>query len=196
LTLGWMLALMALAILLDGCGSDATTYTGSAQSVSQSRPTSSDRHANSRVPPMLVSNFTLFRSPANGVPESVWQPIHQSIPGMLWAQSRRIPVSSSDAYWLVPGRRHLCIISLSRASSTIGTVCSGIRQAIHHGIADTSLGMRPPKRLIVGVAPDRARRVVVLSAGSSFSVRVHRLGVFTRSDSVPKGPERFLIRPR
>lgn len=65
--------------------------------------------------------------------------LHVPFHGMLWEQSRRLPVLSAGAYWLAPDE-------------------GGVHR---HGIADTSLGFESGERSLVGVAPNGVRRVLM-----------------------------------
>jgi hypothetical protein len=115
---------------------------------------------------------------------------------MRWDQARRIPETSSEAYWLVPGDEAICVIALSRVPRSIGVVCAHLAQALRHGVAYTSLGPAPRKRTIVGVAPEGFRRVTVRSPMTSTSVGIRALGVFTLRDAVMEGPELFILHQR
>jgi hypothetical protein len=129
------------------------------------------------------------------MPEKVIRELHAPIQGMLWSQSRRIPVSLPDVYWLAPGTKDVCIVALTPSTSSFGVVCATIRQALRHGIADTSLELSPAERTIVGVAPVGVRSVSIQkSPESKTNVSVRRSGLFTLRDSVAEGPERFLLR--
>lgn len=181
--LGRMLApSIVLLVLIAGCGGSRKMPT----------PREGAPGATSR----LRMNFPLLRTPAYGVPREVWQSAHRSLRRMRWDQAHRIPVSSSEAYWLVPGDEVICVIALSRVPRSIGAVCAPIAQALRHGVAYTSLGPAPRKRMIVGVAPEGFRRVTVRSPKTSRSVGIQALGVFALRDDVMEGPELFILHQR
>jgi hypothetical protein len=113
----------------------------------------------------------------------------------LWNQTRRLPAAlSAGEYWLTPGTGLVCIEALSPASSSsVGTVCATIKEALHHGVASTSLEPGSGKRTVVGVAPHGVRSVEMYCAKSHRRIRVRPDGLFTLRDSVMEGPERFVL---
>jgi hypothetical protein len=176
-----VLALLLIAAMA-GCGSNQPT-TGAAGTAEG-------------VPRRLAANFASFRAPADGMPARVKRALHVPFHGMLWDQSRRLPASSGGQYWLAPGTRYVCIVALSSAPSTVGTVCATIKEALRHAIASTTLGYEAGERTIVGVAPDGVRSVLMHCKESNSDIRVAHDGIFTLQDSVMEGPERFALRYR
>ena len=173
---------VVLLVLLAGCGGSGKVPTSRDDALD---PTS-----------RLRASFPLLRAPADGIPREVWRSAHRSLHRMRWDQAHRIPVSSSEPYWLVPGDKAICVITLTRAPRSIGVVCAPVAQALRHGVAYTSLRPGPRKRTIVGVAPEGFRRVTVRSPETSTSVRIRALGVFTLRDAVMEGPELFVLHQR
>jgi hypothetical protein len=141
----------------------------------------------------LSVDFTLLRTPPDGLPPGVRQTLKVPVSGMSWNLARRIPVSLPGAYWLVPGTEDLCIVATTPGSPAVGTVCASIGQALRHGIANTSLDPDSGRRTIVGVAPKGTRAVLVRSGPSTTSVHV-RDGSFVLRDSVASPPDRLTLR--
>jgi hypothetical protein len=193
---GSVLALV-LVVALGGCGANQAT-TGKAvrtgRTAGQQVPSLvSQEHG---MPQRLSSAFALLRAPADGMPASVQRSLHVPFHGMLWDQSRRLPVSSAGGYWLAPGTRYVCIVAVSPAPSSVGTVCATIEGALHHGIASTSIGYESDERTVVGVAPEGVRSVSMDCAKSRRKIRVRHDGLFTLRDAVMEGPESFVLRYR
>lgn len=188
---GSMLAQILLA-LLAGCGSNGVGTGGHASLGQTTRQAPSSATPHDGVQRPLSAHFALLRNAADGMPSKVESILRREpLPGMEWSQSRRLPVSLPGSYWLVPGTQAVCIVARPPASSSIGVVCAPIRQALRHGIADTSLNFSPAVRTIVGVAPDGVRGVSVHCPKSTTTLRVGHYGLFTLRDSMLEGPERF-----
>jgi len=112
---------------------------------------------------------------------------------MKWSFARRVPVSLPGTYWLVPGSEDLCIVATNPGSPAVGTVCASVKQALRHGIANTSLNPISGNRIIVGVVPNGVRTVLVQSGASTTSVRA-RQGRFVLRDSVSSPPDLLILR--
>ena len=177
---GLLLALILFANL---------TACGSQQAVSQSTPSQTDED----IPRLLLNNFRLLRTSVDGIPPDVRRTVRVPVPGMSWSLARRVPVSLQGTYWLVPGSEDLCVVATNPESPAVGTVCASVNQALHHGIANTSLDPTSGKRIIVGVVPDGTRTVLVRSGTSATSVRV-RHGRFVLRDSVSSSPDLLILR--
>jgi hypothetical protein len=191
---GSVFALLLLAAVA-GCGTNQAT-TGGTGSTAPAAPhqVSASAGSGDAVPHRLAASFALLRAPADGMPARVKRALHVPFHGMLWDQSRRLPVLSPDEYWLAPGTKYVCIVALSSAPVSVGTVCATIQEALRHGIANTSLGYESGERTIVGVAPDGVRSVLMHCRKSNSNIRVRHDGIFTLRDAVMEGPERFALR--
>lgn len=170
-----------LLVLLVGCGSNGSG-TGDAAKVK-----GAGEHR-------LSEKFALLRTPADHMPLKILHVLRREpLPGMRWSEPRRVPVSVPGNYWLVPGTRNVCIVARPTSSPSVAIVCAPIRQALRHGIADTSIEFRPAGRTIVGVAPDGVRSVSIRCPKATAKVRVRRDGLFTLRDARAEGPETFLL---
>jgi hypothetical protein len=189
---GLLLALM-LSVSLTACG---TEQSRDRQAPTQTPQTSDDtlpQASDGRLPHVLSDSFALLRTPPDGIPPRVKQVLSDPIPGMSWSLARRVPVSATSAYWLVPGVENLCVVATTPKSPTIGTVCASTGEALRHGIANTSLDPTSGRRIIVGVVPKGTRTVIVRSGNLTASVRV-RHGHFVLRDSVSSPPDRMTLR--
>jgi hypothetical protein len=137
----------------------------------------------------LSDGFQLLRTPPDGIPADVRRALQVPVQGMRWDLARRVPVALPGRYWLAPGVRDLCIVATSPDSPAIGTVCASADQALRQGIANTSVDQASGRRVIVGVAPDGARSVLVRTGPSTASARVRRHGSFVLSDSASAPPD-------
>jgi hypothetical protein len=151
------------------------------------------RESDGRLPHVLSDSFALLRTPPDGIPPRVKQALSDPIPGMSWSLARRVPVSATSAYWLVPGVENLCVVATIPKSPTIGSVCASTGEALRHGIANTSLDPTSGRRIIVGVVPKGTRAVIVRSGNLTTSVRV-RHGHFVLRDSVSLPPDQMTLR--
>jgi hypothetical protein len=156
-----------------------------------------------RVLPRLerrqFANFALFRTHPEGLPADVRQILRTPIVGMNWKLAQRMLVHAPGAYWLVPGIGYLCIVNRTPESAGVGTVCAKTTQALAHGVATTAIPHRTAiaptgtSRLIVGVAPDRARAIYVHTRRTVVSAPVVN-GLFVRRDAVAAPPDFLSLR--
>lgn len=125
-----------------------------------------------RAEPRQLRRFALLRTRPEGLPARTRRILHAPIAGTNWGLAQRVPVALPGAYWLVPGNGYLCIVGQADlASPGVGTTCARTEQAVEHGVATVTLA--PPSaavriakpRLVVGVAPDGAREVLVHTRG-------------------------------
>lgn len=178
---GLLLVLM-LSVSLTACG----TQQGGSEPTQTQTP-------DEGISRLLPANFALLRTPPNGIPPAVRRTLRVPVSGMKWSLARRIPVSLPGTYWLAPGVEDICIVATVPDSPAIGTVCATVDQALHHGVANTSLDPNSGRRIIVGVAPDGTHAVLVRSGISATSVRV-RHGSFVLRDRVSSPPDRLTLR--
>ncbi len=184
--LGLLLALM-LAAGLTACG-------GTEQAGSEPTPTRALRSSpDDRVSHTLFENFALLRSSPDGIPPLVGRTLSRRIPGMAWDLAHRVPVHGTNAYWLVPGAKKLCIVSTTPKSRAISFACTSASQALRRGIMSTSLNRITRRRTMVGVTPDGTRSALIQSGALTTSVRV-RHGLFVLRDSVALPPDQVTLR--
>jgi len=145
-------------------------------------------------------NFALLRTRPEGLPARTRRLVSVPDAGINPALAQRIPVMVPGSYWLVPGVGSLCVVSEVPGTPGAGTICASTRQVIEQGFA--TIALTPveratagvPSRLLVGIAPDDARKALVHTHGSVAVAQVFR-GVFVLRDSA-RAPSDFIeLRP-
>lgn len=212
-TVSWRACVSSLAVLslfagVGGCGTSLTSDTrrpDGAQSSSQAspaprKPSPDEPYAYrviARVEHRQLAHFALLRRRPEGLPARTQRILRTPTFGLSWKLAQRIPVTLPGAYWLVPGDGYLCVVA--QESMGVGTTCAPTAEAVQHGIASITITpLRPapgirPSRLIVGVAPDGAREVLVHTHGAVATVPVVD-EVFVLRDSVAAPPDFFALR--
>lgn len=158
----------------------------------------SSRHTpNASVRPQHVSRLALLRTKPEELPSKVIKALGHAPSGVNVSHAQRVPESVPGDYWVVPGRGFVCLVWLRGNASIANTVCGSNQQVKTHGIVGVSLredkGPAGGERLIVGVAPDTARRVRIETPGWPVAnSMVGGYGVFTRRDSVLDPPTRIV----
>lgn len=195
-------ALRQLGLLLAIVFCVSVTACGTQQAQSGQAPTRVPRASDKplrpapsggRISPLLSANFALLHTPPDGIPLAANRALAASIPGIKWNLARRIPGSLPGRYWLVPGIANICVVARTPESPAVGAVCATVDQALHHGIASTSLDPISGRRVIVGVVPIGTRAVLVRSGATTSSVRVVR-GHFILRDSAAVPPDELTLR--
>ena len=128
------------------------------------------------------------------------QAMRRPIYGINWGLAQRLPIRDPAHAWAVPGDEYICILSLQvrRGRGAVGATCTSMEAALDHGLATTFLSDRGSGafqrsyRVIVGIAPDRAREVVINGPGSTGKIAVVS-GVFIRRDTATYPPDRFRL---
>ena len=195
---GWQLGLL-LAIMLMVCMAACGTQQAKSGRASERTPRASANGTlrpatlNGGISPLLSANFALLHSSPDGIPLTTGRVLGKSVPEVRWDLARRIPVSLTGKYWLVPGAEKLCVVAMTPRSPNVGAVCASVTQALHHGIASTLLDPTSGRRVIVGVVPAGTRTVLVRSGATSSSVPALH-GHFVLRDSVAAPPDELTLR--
>jgi hypothetical protein len=194
---GRRLTAALLTVILLGGGAWLATGAGSTFHGNREGRDSAGREELGTLPIEVVeaaqrSHFELFRLPPTGLPLNVVRILAQPTFGMNWALAQPVLTGLSRQVWVVPGRRHVCLVEL-RAPEDLGSSCTKTEQALTEGVAVTLLdeakGGVSVQRDIVGIAPDGVRSVIIRSPGyPPTQARVVK-NVFTLSDHVPGPPE-------
>jgi hypothetical protein len=145
-------------------------------------------------------SFAVFRTSPEPLPWSMRRAMRRPIYGINWSLAQRLPIRDPARVWAVPGDGYICILSLQvhRGRGAVGATCKSTEAALDHGVATTLLSDRGTGvfqrtyRVIVGIAPDRAREVVADGSGSTVRIAVVR-GVFIRRDTEPYPPDRLKL---
>lgn len=191
------LAALALLVSAGACGTNEAERSTAAQAPAGPMSTpvapAADAAPAGRVLARLDrrqrSSFALLRTPPEPLPERTRQILSRPMVGMNWDLAQRIPVALPGAYWLVPGVGYLCIVSQTPANAGVGTICAKTRQVLHDGFASVAITPADrtpegrPSRLIVGVAPDGTRKVLIHTRGSVATAPVAD-GLFVHRDAV------------
>lgn len=208
------LAALVLVTSIAGCGThDAhearspAAATASPQPAAQQSRSGVPRDLNAyrvvrRAETRQATRFALLRTPPEGLPRRTQRILRAPIVGMSWRLAQRIPVALPGAYWLVPGNRHLCVVSQQDEDvAGVGTNCATTADALSHGVA--SITVSPPgtatraptagARLIVGVVPDGIRKAHVDTRDTSATLPVVD-GVFVLRDGVAAPPDVITLR--
>jgi hypothetical protein len=181
---------LLLVASLASCGSATRDDAGARPTATQPAP-----GMLKRLSRIQRHNFALLRTRPEGLPARAQAPGTTNQAAMNPALAQRIPVTLPGSYWLVPGIGHLCIVSEIPSTPGSVTICARTQQAIKQGfgtISFTPAEQAPaarPTRLLVGIAPDDARKALIHTNGSVTAVPVVN-GIFVLRDSQP-GPSDF-----
>lgn len=203
ISIGLLVLASAGAIILwqtlrhDGASLSAKVATGSHRDSLATEP----GIGNPRVAPSIQrvqhqqsSNFSLFRHPPEGLPAATRKILGRPAYGMNWSLAQRLPVRGD--YWAVPGNGYLCVVEQANSGAS-SRACAPTKYVVAHGVGIVSIGAGHSRssghRLIVGVAPNGTRQVLVHTDGSVATVPVVG-NVFTLRDSSSNPPERLTLR--
>ena len=180
--------------------------TGSSSADAPARPGAAGAQPGSSIPVIahvgqqLLDDLSLLRTRPEGLPPTVTGVLREPTYGMNWRLAQRLPVNALGvALWAVPANDAVCIVGQERLDAVTAT-CARTRHAIRHGVATVLL--REPRgpqsrgaagrRLVAGIAPDRARSMRVLTDGSTATVPVVD-GAFLLQDAVADPPDRIAV---
>jgi hypothetical protein len=193
------LAALTLAAIASGCGGTTSSPSAEPPAPTTTAPPTPAPAVVARVPIAEATRFALLRTRPEGLPATVRATLRAPIAGMNYALAQRIPAHAPGRYWLVPGRGYLCVVSEMPGTPGVGTVCSTTAQARTDGVATTSIpraGQNAPvtgPRLIVGVAPDGAKAVIVHTGDRTATAHVTS-GLFVHRDHAHDPPDRIAVR--
>lgn len=160
------------------------------------------RQPHSQIEARQRESFALLRTPPEGLPPLVVKSLGPPVHGMRWDLAQQLPLHLQGSFWLVPGKGYLCLVARWE-KPTAGRFCAETGYVLAHGLAGVFVKApgapwfgTPGKRLIVGVAPDTASKVIVYDRGAPSSTPVDPNGVFRLSDSIPSPPRQIAAIPR
>lgn len=144
------------------------------------------------------TGFLPLRTTPEGLPKSIEKIMREPSYGTNWDLAQRIPLGRGDRLWLIPGNGFLCALSLP-SKGTLGQVCSPTPVALAHGVAVVSLKPRPrpgraDNRVMVGIAPAGARKVLVETGRQTKALPVRKTGVFVLRDAATDPPDILRLR--
>lgn len=146
------------------------------------------------------ASFAVFRTSPEPLPQSMRRTMRRPIYGINWGLAQRLPVKNPARAWAVPGDGYICILALQvrRGRGAVGATCASNEAALAHGLATTFLSdrgtgaFRTSARVIVGIAPDRAREVIAKAPKSTVRIPVVS-GVFIQRDTATYPPDHFRL---
>lgn len=194
---------LALTAVYVGCGTDEGDTRSPA---SADIDPSAGRHVPSASPEELAvirrigtnerKHFALLRGKPEPLPLYVRRILRRPSFGVNWDLAHRLPLSLRRSFWLVPGRRHLCLVH-TQTNHEVADACAPTGVALKHGITAVSLrdpgAVRPAQRLIVGVAPDGISEAVVHTGKVASRVLIMR-HLFVLEDSLSQPPNIVLLK--
>lgn len=146
-----------------------------------------------------LKSFALLRTLPEGLPKAVRRSLGPSAHGMRWQLAQRLPTQLRSPVWLVPGAGVICLVLWERRVAA--SFCPTAQAALQHGVAGVFIRVpsapwfgTPGRRLVIGVAPDRASEILIHTHGSVRSVPVSGEGVFALSDSIAAPPDLLAVR--
>lgn len=198
-SVGLVMAGLALAGICTGCGegggndlhlssTEATTSTASRPTPPPGSEVTTPVHSVDRA---QRAHFALLRGKPEPLPPSIRRILRKPTYGMNWALAQRVPVSLRGSFWLIPGRRVLCLLHMETAHEA-SSACAPTKTALAHGIVAVSLQkmsvIPSAERLIVGVVPDGTTEAVVHTGkiASRITIAHH---IFVLRDSLEEPPE-------
>jgi hypothetical protein len=135
--------------------------------------------------------FEIFRTSAESLPTFITEILRQPIYGSNWSLAQRLPVRTMAKIWAVPGNGFICLVSIQkREPQLVGMTCDDTADTEKHGLftAFLALAGQLPHRLVVGIAPDGFRQILIDTGKNVASVPVSR-GVFVRRDGAEIPPD-------
>lgn len=205
-TLSSFKALVAIAVVLGVSTAAILLHADSSASLSHTakdRPAGREKKEDDRwapiihlLPRRLQTNFSIFRSPVEGLPMGIRQILRSPVYGSNWALAQRL--RSTGRVWALAGRAHLCLLT-QQQKEYVGQFCSTITRSITHGVFTASL-FEPSRyapsgrRLVIGLVPDGTRTVLIHTPGFASVSAVVKENVFIWRDLVPENPQSISLR--
>jgi hypothetical protein len=116
---------------------------------------------------------------------------------MNWSLAQRLPFPTYGRFWFVPANGYLCLVE-QRRRNTVYQTCRTTKEVLAHGLFLAFLGSGAERqvygahRFVVGVVPDRTRKVLVDAEGSK--VTVPAVGnIFVQRDNLSDPPNRLIL---
>jgi hypothetical protein len=151
--------------------------------------------------PRQVGNFSILRTPPEGLPLRMIRTMHgiHSF-GMNWALAQRVPKTNfhGSQLWIVPGNNYLCML-LRKAAERLRVSCATTGMVLIHGLTAITLSVSRQRsrlrhrRVIVGIAPDRAHRVLIPTGGGLTAIPLMSHHSFVWRDSATAAPDSVIF---
>lgn len=192
--LGVCLGLLAVALL--GISWLLLSDQGEQTSSQEPRNKAQTAASSPQVPTNWEGGYLVFASRAEGLPKSVSQ-LLQKTPYVLHEErAQRLQVQAPATIWVVPGKKHLCLIT-QEIQAAVGTTCAPVARMRGRPLATTFItppALRPTaaRRFIIGIAPRGVKGVVAYTKGSRTRIPVGH-GVFAHRDMNANPPDRLTV---
>jgi hypothetical protein len=197
-----LVALFVLAALViingQGCSPHRQVETRSGSVGSFVKEKEHDLPIISHLQDMQRKEFAIFRTMPEGLPPFVTHILRQPIYGLNWSLSQRIPLKKLAAIWAVPGNGFICLVSSqTQERQLVGVTCNATKQIVKRSLftaflAPSSQHPASAHRLIVGIAPDLASKVLAQTGINTVSIPVSH-NVFVRSDEAARPPDQIAV---
>jgi hypothetical protein len=144
--------------------------------------------------PLQLKNFSAFRTRPEGVPKAIRAAFRVPLHQINWTLAQRLRTPFHIRFWIAPANHFLCLVAKTPGASP-ASFCAPTNYVLGHGLPATFLRAHgrpwPTKgsRLIVGIAPDKARRVLIQTRNAATLVPVAPDGVFILQDSLNAPPD-------
>jgi hypothetical protein len=145
-----------------------------------------------------MNGFSIFHTRPEPLPRGIKRTMRRASYGANWDLAQRIRNGRQMSLWLIPGREFLCLLQSGLDGLTQS--CAPTQIALSHGLAIVKLnppsrrGIGDKRRVIVGVGPDWADRVVVRTGTAVRASVVGSDGIFVVRDEVNAPPDQLLFR--
>jgi hypothetical protein len=152
----------------------------------------------SHLQDMQRKEFAIFRTAPEGLPPFVTNILRQPIYGLNWSLGQRIPLKELAAIWAVPGNGFICLVSSQKQERRlVGVTCNATGQIVKQSLftaflTPISQNAAYAHRLIVGIAPDLASKVLARTGINTVSIPVSH-NVFVRTDEAPRPPDQIAV---
>jgi hypothetical protein len=145
------------------------------------------------------AGFAALRTAPVPVPRAVVKTMGPAAHGIDWSRAHPLPLPVKGRFWAAHGQGYVCIAVLAPGGTT-GRFCTPDATARAHGLAAIFLRIpnapwfdTPGSRLIVGIAPERARGVIASTHGHRSFMPIRSGGIFIRSDAERDPPDQTTV---
>lgn len=167
-------------------------------SLPQERVYSKEQQLEGLIPSFkeFQEDFVIFRTPAEGLPQSLRHVLGKPRFGLRWSRAQFLPNESPINAWAVPGRETVCLFT--RDGLAVGSTCDRSNRAARLGLGIALLTPQRPDhqrggRTIIGIAPVASCKVLAKRGNEVVRISVNR-GIFFIQDQVMAPPDRYEAR--
>jgi hypothetical protein len=168
---------------------------GSGPAARHSSATAFGDQASPPIPRAVRNAFAPFRSSPEPLPAAVALMLAGQPSSVNARAAQRLRAPDGVTVWAVPSARAICLVSQESAEAPVAQTCTATRRAMANGVFFTTLaanGAAPATtRLVMGLVPDRVRRVRIHTAGAATTTATVTSNTFTLSDRVNQPAEQI-----